>query len=98
MTRDETIAFIYDLVSATFGGSKLPFREELASKKYIEPEYLEDALDKVTRLIAAKLELVPEKVSEDFETQEVVRQQTDKMVADMVLQVRNSLDALTRRA
>lgn len=96
MTREETMAFVSEMMAATFRGEEPP-KPSRFNKVYFRPEYLEDAMDMVTRLISEKFEAMPETVSDDFEVQEVVRQKTDEMVSGIVLMVRQALDSLTRR-
>jgi hypothetical protein len=95
MTKQEVFAFAFDLTASALGGK--PLSAPLTDKEYIRPEDFEDALDEVTRLIAESFEDMPEKVSEDFEQQELVRQKLDEVMANHVLRVRTVMDQLVRR-
>ncbi|RWC41728.1 MAG: hypothetical protein EOS55_25540 [Mesorhizobium sp.] len=96
MTREETMAFVSEMMAAALRDEEAPKLSPLG-KRYIRPEYLEDAMDMVTRLISSKFENMPAEVSDEFEVQEVFRQKTDEMVANMVLATRKMLEKLTKK-
>lgn len=96
MTREETFAMVYAIAGSALAGKEVP-KEGFPKKKYVVPEHLEDALDAFTRLVAERFSNIGEKVTDEFEKQEIIQQKTDEMIADIVLTVRNMFDSLKRR-
>ena len=84
------------VMAAALSGREMP--DQLSpTKKYFRPEYLEEAMYEVNKLLASKFDDVPESVSDDLRVQEIIRGQLDEVITSLVLKMRHALDGRTKR-
>ncbi len=95
MTKEETKQLVAVLLTSVLRSEQ--FDEKLISqKKYIDPIYIEEILDWASQLIYERLQELPKKVSDDFETREIIQQKVDELTSGIVLQIRQALEKLKK--